>query len=456
MSLQSSSFLRVAIAGYGTAGAAAATFLARDGHHVTIFEKTPTSSLSESVAGAGLGLQPIGLRILQRLGVFETVVNLGARIDQLRAETTSGRPVLDLAYADFYPNLFGLGVHRSVLFHSLKEAVDAQSERIDVICGEEISSVSVPETKTASSPSSSSPTLTTSSGRTHGPFDLVIVADGRRSLRRNLPGDFKQYERWYDYGCLWAVLPDENGAFAGKRELFQRLDTARVMLGFLPTGCAHPASGPLPFENISLSTPLVSLFWSLEMCSLERVRLEGLDAWKSVVQSYEPRSETLLRHLTSFDQLIPASYSDTWLPKLYYGNSCVFLGDAAHAMSPQLGQGANLALVDAWKLAEAIRRARSLGYPKRDDRKRVVAHAVRAYDHERRWRLRFYQLNSRMLTPIFQSNNDWVARLRDQAMGPLCRFPPTRWQMLATLCGAQDNGIPGAVIPRDEYDIGVA
>ena len=50
--------LNVAVIGFGTAGAAAATFLARDGgHDVTIFDKTSTSDLEQSNAGAGLGIQ---------------------------------------------------------------------------------------------------------------------------------------------------------------------------------------------------------------------------------------------------------------------------------------------------------------------------------------------------------------------------------------------------------------
>ena len=71
-----------------------------------------------------------------------------------------------------------------------------------------------------------------------------------------------------------------------------------------------------------------------------------------------------------------------------------------------------------------------------------VAAALRRYDAARRWRLRFYQFNSRMLTPVFQSSLPLVGPLRDMFMGPLCHFPPTRLQMLTTLVGAQNNGWP--------------
>ena len=81
----------------------------------------------------------------------------------------------------------------------------------------------------------------------------------------------------------------------------------------------------------------------------------------------------------------------------------------------------------------------------------AVGAALRAYDKSRRWRLRFYQMNSRLLTPVFQSNNRLVGLLRDTFMGPACNFPLTRLQMLTTLVGAQNNGIPWTTIPKEEY-----
>jgi len=81
-----------------------------------------------------------------------------------------------------------------------------------------------------------------------------------------------------------------------------------------------------------------------------------------------------------------------WLPKLdsYYRGSVVLLGDAAHAMTPNLGQGGGQALEDAIVLAAAVSRASN------------VATALSRYDHERRartqamsraatWQLRFGQ-----------------------------------------------------------------
>ena len=128
---------------------------------------------------------------------------------------------------------------------------------------------------------------------------------------------------------------------------------------------------------------------------------------------------------------------------------CVFLGDCAHATSPQLGQGANLALVDAWVLGNVIGEATRGGRPGEQDD--PVLPALQEFDRQRRWRLRFYQLNSRMLTPVFQSNSRAIGALRDLLMGPLCKFPLSRLQMLTVLCGAQNNGIPWTTIPEEEF-----
>ena len=192
-----------------------------------------------------------------------------------------------------------------------------------------------------------------------------------------------------------------------------------------------------------LGQQLVSLFWSLDMATLDAVREAGFEAWGARVVELEPKAAGLvdeLRRRGGLDALIPAAYSDTWMPSYFHGESCVFLGDAAHACSPQLGQGANLALVDAWTLAESVAACGA-----------DAPAAVRRYDAARRWRLRFYQLNSRMLTPVFQSDSAVVGMARDAFMGPLCYFPLSRLQMLTTLVGAQNNGIPWTTIPEEEF-----
>ena len=63
--------------------------------------------------------------------------------------------------------------------------------------------------------------------------------------------------------------------------------------------------------------------------------------------------------------------------------------------------------------------------------------AVARYEQERRAHVRVYQFWSRWLTPLFQSDRDAVARMRDLALLPLGRLPGGRGQMLRVLSGLQ-------------------
>ncbi|HXD37689.1 MAG TPA: FAD-dependent monooxygenase, partial [Rhodanobacter sp.] len=71
--------MHIAIVGYGAAGQASALFLAAQGHDLEIYEQAP----SPGPAGAGFLLQPIGLAVLERLGLSEPVLDWGQRIEAL-------------------------------------------------------------------------------------------------------------------------------------------------------------------------------------------------------------------------------------------------------------------------------------------------------------------------------------------------------------------------------------
>ena len=68
--------LSVGIAGAGPAGLAAALFLARDGHHVTLYDQFE----APRALGSGLILQPTGLAVLRELGLADRMERLGSRI----------------------------------------------------------------------------------------------------------------------------------------------------------------------------------------------------------------------------------------------------------------------------------------------------------------------------------------------------------------------------------------
>lgn len=94
-------------------------------------------------------------------------------------------------------------------------------------------------------------------------------------------------------------------------------------------------------------------------------------------------------------QLARASYRDAVLDRWYRGR-LVLAGDAAHSMSPQLGQGVNMALLDAMALRDALRSEAS------------IEAALARYQAQRKAHVRLYQFWSRWLTPVFQSDRDWM------------------------------------------------
>ena len=179
--------------------------------------------------------------------------------------------------------------------------------------------------------------------------------------------------------------------------LDQYFDGARRMAGFLPTG-----------------GDAVSLFWSVRLDRIEAARAAGLAAFRDDLLSLAPVAEPLMAGLRSFDQLLPAAYRQISLPRWHDG-TLVLVGDAAHALSPQLGQGANLALMDAAALVDA---------PSLDE-----------YEAARRKQARFYAFGARALNAVFQNDFDTMAWPRDRLMPLAARVPWARKRMLDTLGG---------------------
>jgi 2-polyprenyl-6-methoxyphenol hydroxylase-like FAD-dependent oxidoreductase len=388
--------LDVGVVGCGFAGSAAALFLARAGHRVTVYERVP----QPAAVGAGILLQPTGIAVLARLGLLDAVRSRGAPVHALRCRTASGRPVFDLRYERLAAGLHGLGIHRGALFEALLAALNAAGA--DLRCGATVDAVDDVGPR----------------ARVYGPersllgeHDLVVVADGARSrLRDGARGLVRS--RPYRWGALWFVGADPDGRFAGT--LSQVCDGTRRLAGFLPTGLG-PSGG---------EAPLVSLFWSLRMDGLEAWRLAGLEAWKREVRILEPRAEPLLEQIVDADQVLTAGYVDGVMRRVASGR-CVFVGDAAHATSPQLGQGTNLALVDAATLADAL-----------SDGSDVEASLAR-YASARRHHVRFYQFASRWLTPFFQSDVHGLAIVRDRLFPVAARIPLLEREMVRTLCGVK-------------------
>jgi 2-polyprenyl-6-methoxyphenol hydroxylase-like FAD-dependent oxidoreductase len=384
----------IGIVGSGFAGAAAALFLQRAGHAITLYEAVE----APAPVGAGILLQPTGQAVLHELGLLDTVAARAARVDELYCRTPAGRRVFHLRYGESAPGRVGFGLHRGVLFEALLGAV--RGSPTDLRLGVQIVAVT-PDGR-----------LTDAAGRAHGPHQLVVVAEGAKSALRGqlFP---EAWDAPYPWGALWFVAEDPEGIFS--RQLHQVVETTRRMVGFLPTGRApdHDA-------------PLTSMFWSLAADELAAWRAGGLERWKQEILRFEPRAEPLLAQIQAPEQVLFAAYRDVRMPR-WHRDRVVVIGDAAHAMSPQLGQGSNLALMDARALALALH-----GAPD-------VPAALATYQRLRRAHVRFYEWANRACTPYFQGRSRLRGWLRDTFFPAAVAVPYVRRRMVQTMCGVEQG-----------------
>jgi salicylate hydroxylase len=336
------------------------------------------------------------LAVLRELGLAERLLACGARIDRLFGQTARARTVLDVRYAALGARGgYGIGVHRAALFAVLHEPVVAAG--IGLETGRTITgTVPVAGRKRR---------LVFDDGRASGPFDLVVDALGTRTPLAPPTG------RALAYGALWASLNWPAGTAFDPAALQQRYRAASVMAGVLPIGTAP-----------GRASPQAAFFWSLRADRLEDWRARGLGSWKAEVAALWPATEPLLDQITTPEQLTFARYAHRTLGKPAE-KGMIHIGDAWHSASPQLGQGANMALLDAYALAIALRGPED-----------VDAALAKAADL-RRSHVLLYQALTAIFTPVYQSDSRVLPFLRDRLVGPLSRVWPVPWIQAAMVAG---------------------
>lgn len=386
--------MTIAIVGAGPAGLAVALLLARQGRRPVVFERFD----QPRPVGAGFMLQPTGLHVLDGLGLTPQIEALGQPVRRLFGrEARRGRIVLDVTYDTLRPSRPALGVLRAAVFDVLYRACLA--EGVDFQPATEVTAADDGR-------------LTGARGQALGRFDLVIDASGARSsIARALPasGPFGR-RRDLQWGALWTTAPWPGGDF-DPHALEQVYRGASRMIGVLP-------SGRRPGET----EPTATFFWSLKADDHPDWRASGLEAWKAEVRSLWPRVDPVLDAIADPEALTLARYGHHTLDRPV-GPRLAVIGDAAHSTSPQLGQGVNMALLDARALAQALEAT--------DD----LSEALSAYVRARRWHLRLYQALSLGFTPFYQADGRIRPWIRDHILGKVARLPLADRLLAGTVSG---------------------
>lgn len=387
---------RIGIAGFGIAGAASAYLLAKSGHSVALLER------AERVGpiGAGLLLQPSGQAVLRRMGLLDRVIADAAPIRELHAIRSDGRTLIRLPYSELEPGCHAYGVHRGALFTALREAVESQPVSIQLGCT--IVAVSIRNDQIW---------LIDSSGSEHGPFDFVISGDGSRSALRASCG-LRAFSMPYDHGALWATGPCN----AISDKLYQVCRGTTNLLGLLPIGGGR-----------------CSLYWGIRCRDYAIVMSRGIESLKRELIDFCPESRELVESIRDESQLVFTTYRHVWMRR-WFSRHVLFLGDSAHAMSPHLGQGGSIALLDSWTLADCLNR---------------MPDHFSAFREFRRWRaahVRYYSAITFILSPFFQGDSCWKATWRDFALPLMPRLPWIRGQMVLSMSGLK-NGWSGGRLP---------
>ncbi|MDM4764993.1 NAD(P)/FAD-dependent oxidoreductase [Pelomonas sp. SE-A7] len=397
----------VAVVGAGVAGCAAAIRLAEQGIAVDLIEAVQ----QPQPIGAGLLLQPTGQRVLAALGLLDETLAHGARVDSLYGDTQDGRPVLRMSYRD---GEFGLGLQRGALMGLLWQRVRA-TPGLRWICGE-------PVERYEQDASGVRLFAADGSGVGSDRYEALILANGSFSrLREQMR--VRQSARTFPWGAVWTVLPLPQGFEA--QGLRQRFRAARQMLGLMPVG--------RNYDDAPQAQPGINLFWSLPLDKVQawpQTDAAGLPALKCQMLELYPACEPVLEALRDPAQLRQARYADVLMSRWNDGR-VLAIGDCGHGMSPQLGQGANMALVDAHVLAAAL--------PDCEDWPALFER----YSRLRRAHLRFYTQASRALTPLFQSHQRLGPWFRDAFFGLGPHIPFIDQQSVAVLAGHKTGWLFG-------------
>ncbi|MEM7112587.1 MAG: FAD-dependent monooxygenase [Chloroflexota bacterium] len=342
------------IVGAGVGGLTTAIALQNIGIQTKVYEKAKALR----PVGAGLTLYPNGLKSLEAIqpGLANQLVALGTPVRHIVMKSTAGdvlfsKPV-DLAATYGYPML---NVKWSTLQQTLLSRLPVDTVRLNHRCAEVSQQVRKVMARFTNGTAVSA--------------DFLIGADGiHSSIRQHvMHGEPAQFS-----GRLsWRFVTDISHPMLRPNESTMMLDPANKQTLLL----ADMGNGRWFF---SASMQVDQMAFS-ETPEATKARLHAaFGHWADPVPSFLAAAPA--------EKIIERPLGDCLPLSRWHMGRVALLGDAAHAMTPSLGQGANTAFADAHALAEALLKASS------------VPQAIAAYESARRWRTQIIQARSAFIS----------------------------------------------------------
>ena len=333
----------IAIAGGGMIGAACALALARKGFEVVLIEaRKPQPWHAEDREDLRvIALAPSSAKLLDELDVWNAVRN--ARVSPYsRMHVWDAESGAELSFDAAREGRAELGwiVENKLLLWSLWQALDQAG--VQRVCPNEVRSFEVRGERVS---------LDLSDGRSLS-ARLLVIADGAKSALRE-KADIRTHGRDYAQRAVVAHVSTE------------RAHEATAWQRFLPEG---------PIALLPLRDDRSSIVWTLPEAEAQRV-LALVDA--AFCEAVDFATDFRLGRIT---QTTPrASFPlRLQLAQSYASERCVLLGDAAHAVHPLAGQGANLGLRDVAELVSVLSEARDA------NRDFAATHVLQRYARRRR------------------------------------------------------------------------
>jgi 2-polyprenyl-6-methoxyphenol hydroxylase-like FAD-dependent oxidoreductase len=361
---------RVLIAGGGIGGIATALALQQQGIDSVVFERAPR--LRDG--GAGLHIWTNGMLALAHLGVADAVSKIAPAQSVCHFATSTGRVIGEYPVGEFVER-YGqptVAIGRSDLHGILRDAVTAP-----VVTGAEVTGY----TETADGVSVHFADGTSEHG------DLLVGADGVHSaVRARLlgprPPDYTGYIAWRGHAAMGPeeFPPGTFRALFGPGTRFTYYDIAPGVVHWMSV-----ANGP-PGGRDEGTTG--------EVLDMLRARHDG---WTAPVRR--------ILDATLPESVLRGDVLDRRPDPVWGRGRVTLLGDAAHTISFNIGQGACLAIEDALVLAGHLAAPGA-----------TITGALRAYEAERQERTKPMQLLAHRIGVIGALQNPAAIWLRDRVM----------------------------------------